>query len=94
MIAGSNPFSDGPACLLKTANGQIDQLCRSIISGKATARFGGFSERAIFRHWSENNGEPVQAFNRICRVDDFAHCWWEGEERDDFLPRASPAWSD
>lgn len=34
---------------------------------------------------------PVHALNRVGGIDDLPHVWWEGKERDDLLPRPSPA---
>jgi len=42
-MRAASPFSDGPACLLKTADGQIESaFVRRIIVGKLTRAFGGF----------------------------------------------------
>jgi hypothetical protein len=60
------PFSDASASRLEAADCEVDQLCRGVIRWEATACFGGFAD------------DPVEAFNRICGVDDFLHCWWEG----------------
>ena len=58
-----NPFSDAPASLLETPDVQMDLFGCGVVSGKATARFGGFAD------------DPVETFNRFCGVDDIAHSW-------------------
>jgi len=80
LIAGSNPLPDAQSRLFEIADGQVNQLGRSVICWKAAAGFGGFSDH------------PVQALDCIRRVDDLAHGWREGKERDDLLPSAPPAW--
>ena len=42
-LSGGNPFSDGPARLLKAANCQIDQFHCSVVGWKAPARFLGLA---------------------------------------------------
>jgi hypothetical protein len=69
LIAGSNPFSDSSASFLEAADGEVDQLCRGLICWEATACLGSFS------------GHPVQALNRVCGVDDFAHGWRKSKDR-------------
>ncbi len=82
MASSVYPLSDRTAFLLKIAECQKYKLHSGIIGWEATSCFGGFANDAI------------QAFNRICRIDKFAHGWREGEERDHFLPCASPRWCD
>ena len=52
------------------------------IGWKAATGFGGFPDH------------PVQAFDGVGGVDDLAHRWREGKERDDLLPCSPPAWGD
>ena len=82
LVSGGNPFSDMAARFFEVAYGQINQLGGGIIGWEAAPGFGGFSDY------------PVQAFNRVGGIDDLAHRWREGEERDDLLPGPPPAWGD
>ena len=81
-LSGGNPFSDGPARLLKAANCQIDQFHCSVVGWKAPARFRGFADNA------------VQAFDGVGCIDDFAHLWRECKKWDHLLPGPPPAWGD
>ncbi len=82
LVACSNPFSDGAACLRKAADRQVDQLGCGVIGWETAARFGCFAD------------DSVQAFNSIRGVDDFAHGGRKGKERDDLLPGTPPARGD
>ena len=75
LITSGNPFSDAAARLFEISDCQIDQFGCGVIGREAAAGFGGFSY------------DPVQAFNRVGGVDDFAHRWRESKEGDHFLPR-------
>lgn len=47
LVSCGNPFSDGPYCLLRAVDSEIDQLCRSFIGLKAAANFGCFAGDAV-----------------------------------------------
>jgi hypothetical protein len=73
-------FSDASASFFEIADCQIDQLGCSIVCREAATGFDGFADH------------PVEAFDDVGGVDDFAHGWQEGEERDQLLPRPLPTW--
>ena len=68
--------------LLKIADGQVDELCCSIVRRERAPCLDGFADDAI------------QAFNGIGRVDDLSDRWIKGEERDHFLPCPPPGRGD
>jgi hypothetical protein len=53
--------------MFEPADREIDQLCRGIVGWEAAARFGGFADY-----------HPIEAFDRIGGVVDFAGRWREG----------------
>ena len=75
LVVRGTPFSAPSACLLKALDCRVGQLCCGVISWETSACFGCLA----------NN--TVQAFFRICGVDEFAHRQREGKKWDHLLPR-------